>query len=484
MKVTLQIYLAFSIFFFTVQTYAAKPKAIFQVTTSQNVYAIGHAIDIIFETRNIPQSLSTLDLDVLNKDFVVHDYNVDKFEDLVDGALTRVENLVVRLYPRRTGKLKVPPFKLGRYRSKPIPLSIINDFNSAIKIRTTTVKKTYFQREPINIYVDVYYRRKKNISSVGVLKDENFIISDVIKTEYTIKDNNITIPVDRFSWIITPLVDGLQSIELPMIKTGGRRMFPSGKLKLNVVSLPSTLPGLVPVSKQTIANNQVTNEKIWINKVYYWTFTLIGNGLNENTLDKILNTQLRSDSTIRYFPKTFTQTRINNGSQFKIDVKIPFKLYNTGEFFLPILDIPYISSETGILEHSFSNEMSLTATSDLIENIKSLLALFLFLIIFTLPISKVLRRAYIRNRYRMCYYAVAMTGDPKKIKDVLFKYTPHLNTEQAVTIKQWEESVSVLNPEQRDVIKKISVLLDKFNYAEHHSKTEVAVLKKLLKSLI
>ncbi len=484
MKVTLQIYLLFSILFFSVQTYAAKTKAVFEVTTNQNVYAIGHAIDIIFETRNISQSLSSLELNVLNKDFVVHDYNVDKFEDLIDGTLVRVENLVVRLYPRRTGKLSIPRFKLGRYRSKSIPLSIINDFNSAIKIRTTTVKKTYFQREPINVYVDIYYRRKKNISSIGELKNENFIISDVVKTEYTTKDNDNTIPVDRFSWIVTPLVDGLQTLHLPMIKTGGRRMFPSGKLKLNVVSLPSTLPGMVPVSKQTITNNKVTDEKMWINKVYYWTFTLIGNGLNENTLDKILNSQLRSNSIIRYFPKTFKKIRINNGAQFKIDVKIPFKLYKTGEFVLPVLDIPYISSETGIIEHSFSNEISLMATSDLIENSKSFLALFLFLIIFTLPISKIIRRAYIRNRYRMCYYAVAMTGNPKKIKDVLFKYTPHLSTEQAVTIKQWEESASVLNPEQRDVIKKIGILLDKFNYAEHHSKTEVAVLKKLLKSLI
>ncbi|MFV1984969.1 MAG: hypothetical protein ACC657_15585, partial [Thiohalomonadales bacterium] len=220
-NLTIQIY---SIFILTLlivpPSYAKKSPTSFDVTTATKIYAIGNPIDVIFETHNLNRSLSSLNLDVLNKYFLIHDYNIDKIEDDFNGETLRIENLVVRLYPKRAGHLEIPAFKLGRYKSKPIILNIINDFNSSIQIRTTTIKKSYYQREPINIYVDVFYRQKKILSSIGELKNKDFIISDVEKTEYTITDNGITLPVDRFSWIVIPLTEGEQELILPMVKTG------------------------------------------------------------------------------------------------------------------------------------------------------------------------------------------------------------------------------------------------------------------------
>jgi len=469
----------------TVKTcFGVNTSPIFEITTSQKVYAIGHPIDVIFETRNHPRSLSSLSLDVLNKNFVIHDYNFDKVEDIVDGKLVRIENLVVRMYPKRAGHLEIPVFKLGRYKSKPIFLDIINDFNSTIQIRTNSIKKTYYQREPINVYVDVFYRQKKILSSIGELKNKNFIISDVVKTEYTIRDNGINLPVDRFSWIVIPLLDGSQIIHLPMIKTGGRRMYPSGKLKINVAPLPSTLPVLVPVSEQTITDNHISNKKFLTDKVFYWSLSVLGNGLNEDMLDKILSSQLESDSNIRYFPRTYKRTRVNNGSQFKTDITIPFKLFKTGAFQFPILDIPFIDTETGILEHTYSTELSLSATSHLNETIKIVLALLLLVLIITQPLLRLFKRLYIKYRYRVCYYAILISTNPKRIKQLLFNLTPHYNFEPVLTIKSWQETAVTVNPEQRKTLNKISILLNNFNYGRRYSKNEIAVLKRLIKKLI
>jgi len=478
-------YILFIALFILVQTSYAKSKSIiFEITTSEHVYAIGHPIDVIFETRNHSRSLSTLNLDKLKKNFIIHDYNYDKFEDSVDGELIRIENLVVRLYPKRAGTLEIPAFKLGQYKSKPIFLNIINDFNSSIQIRTTTVKKSYFQREPINIYVDVYYRQKKITSSIGKLSDKNFIISDVAKTEYTITDNGVTLPVDRFSWIVIPLIDGEQIINLPMVKTGGRRMYPSGKLKISVKSLPSTLPPLIPVSKQTIVENKITKEKHWINQVYYWSITTTGNGFNENLLEKIISKQLKSDSNIRYFPRTYKRTRIKNGSEFKTNITIPFKLYNTGNFEFPTIDLPFIDAKTGIIEHTFSNKLTLHATSRFNEIIKYLLAIFLFAFVLIQPTLKLIKRFYIKYRYRVCYYSLIITNNPKRLKTKLLKLTPHFNSELPLTIKDWEESAELTNPNNKVTLSKISKLLNKFNYGKRFTKNEISVLKKLVRSLI
>jgi len=482
MKLSTKIYLFFFTLIVTTQVcYAKNAAPVFDVTTSQHVYAIGHPIDVIFETHNISRSLSSLNLNILNKYFVIHDYNIDKFEDVINGKFIRIENLVVRLYPRRAGQLEIPAFKIGRFRSKPIFLDIINDFNSAIQIRTTVIKKSYYQREPINIYVDVFYRKKKITSKIGELKNKNFIISDVVKTEYTINDNGLILPVDRFSWIVLPLIEGEQTITLPMVKTGGRRMYPSGKLKIKVSPLPSSLPALVPVSKQTITNNFLTQDKVWINKVYYWSLSVEGNGLNENILEKILNKQLKTDSNIRYFPRSYQRTRINNGSKFKTDIKIPFKIYKTGNFTFPILDIPYIDANTGILEHTFSNKTTLNATSSLNENLKIILAIILFIIIITQPVIKLLKRFYIKYRYRVCYYAIVISSNPKRIKKLIFKLTPHFNQDNASTINSWVESSEITNPEQRLTLKKIGILLNNFNYGTRYSKNEIDVLKKMVR---
>ena len=487
MKKITQHYSIFILMLLSLQAnlaYAKKTAPSFDITTATKVYAIGNPIDVVFETHNLNRSLSSINLDILNKNFVVHDFNVDKIEDNYNGEILRIENLVVRLYAKRAGHLEIPAFKLGRFKSKPIFIDVINDFNSTIQIRTTSIKKSFYQREPINIYVDVFYRQKKIPSSVGELKNKNFIISDVKKTEYTITDNGITLPVDRFSWIVIPLTEGDHVLNLPMVKTGGRRMYPSGNLDITVTPLPSTLPALIPVSQQTITNNKVTKGIVWINNVYYWSFSVIGNGLNENILDKIISNQLVSDSNIRYFPRTYTQTRIDNGSQFKTDVKVPFKLYKTGDFNLPVLDIAFIDSETGILEHTYSSPISITATSHFNENLKVLIALLLFLIIITQPALKIIKRYYIKYRYRVCYYSLIITSNPKRLKNYLLKLTPNFNSETPLTLKSWEESAVVIKPEHKKILKKISLLLNNFNYGTHYSKGEIAVLKRLVKSLI
>ncbi|VAW90760.1 hypothetical protein MNBD_GAMMA22-1765 [hydrothermal vent metagenome] len=485
MKLFLKTILIFILLILSIETSMAKKiSAMFEITTSEHVYAIGHPVDVIFETRNHNQSLSSLNLDVLEKDFIVHDFNVDKFEDFVDGKFIRVENLVARLYPKRTGNLKIPSFKLGRLKSKAIFLNIINDFNSAIQIRTTNVKKTYYQREPINIYVDVFYRQKKILSSIGELKNKDFITSESVKTEYTITRNGASIPVERFSWIITPLVEGKQILKLPMIKTGGRRMYPSGNLKLNILPLPSTLPNFVPVSAQLISNNQITNEKLWINKVYFWTFTIIGNGLNENILEKLLSKQLKTNFNIRYFPRTYKKERTADGTQYKIDVKIPFKLYKTERYQLPVIDIPYIDIVTGLLEHTYSRKISLNATSHLIENSKLIFSLILLLLIFIQPLSKIIKFTYIKYRYRKCYAAISQTTNPNKIKDILFQLTPRFNNQSIMTLAGWEDLAATQNSNQQVTLNKISKLLNSSIYGKQYSENDIVVLKNLIKSLI
>ncbi len=475
----------FTLIIFSMQSSIAKKNStFFEITTSEHVYAIGHPIDVIFETRNNSRSLSSLNLDVLDKDFVVHDFNVDKFEDFVSGKFIRVENLVVRLYAKRAGTIEIPAFKLGKLKSKPIFLNIINDFNSAIQIRTTNVKKTYYQREPINIYVDVFYRQKKILSNIGKLENENFIISDSVKTEYTIKDGGIELPVERFSWIVTPLISGKQVLTLPMVKTGGRRMYPSGKLKINVLPLPSTLPDYTPVSVQRINNSKITAEIIWINKVYFWTLTISGNGLNENILEKILSRQLISNSNIRFFPRSYSMNRTKNGSEFNIDVKIPFKLYKTGRYELPVIDIPYIDTTSGALEHAYSIKMTLSATSRFIENSKLTFSILLFFLILILPISKLIKYAYIKFQYRKCYSAIKKTNDPKEIKNILFKLTPRFTKQSVLTLANWENTAVNINKNQQETLKKISLLLNDFNYRNQYSETEMVILKNLIKSLI
>jgi len=465
-------------------SYALVVPTIFDVTTTEHIYAIGHPIDIVFETHNHKQSLSTLNLDILNKNFVIHDYNIDKVEDIIGGETIRIENLVVRLYPKRSGTLVIPAFKLGQYKSKLISLSIINDFNSAIQIRTSTLKDKYYQREPINIYVDVFYRRKKITSSVGEIKNKDFIISDVVKTEYTITDNGLKLPVDRFSWIIIPLTEGEHIIKLPMVKTGGRRMYPSGKLELTVSPLPSTLPALAPVSKQIISSNYLTKSKFWINKVYYWKLSVTGNGLNENILDKIIATQLESNANIRYFPRSYERARINNGAEFKTDIKIPFKLYKTGDFQFPVIDIPYIDPTSGLIEHTYSSKLSLSATSQLNETLKVILALILLILVLTQPILNLIKRSYIKYRFRMCYYAMVITSNPKRLKKTLFNLSPRFETGTISSIKHWEETVAVARPEDRQILVKISSLMNNFNYGKRYSKNEISVLKRLVKKLI
>ncbi|MFV1984968.1 MAG: hypothetical protein ACC657_15580, partial [Thiohalomonadales bacterium] len=161
-----------------------------------------------------------------------------------------------------------------------------------------------------------------------------------------------------------------------------------------------------------------------------------------------------------------------------------FKLYKTGDFNFPIIDLPYIDSETGVLEHTYSSDISINATSHLNENLKILISLLLFIIIAIQPTLKLIKKLYIKYRYRVCYYSLVITNNPKRLKNYLFKLTPNFEDYVPTTVDEWEKVAVVADPEQKKILSKISTLLNNFNYGTRYSKNEIAVLKRLVKSLI
>lgn len=89
---------------------------------SQSTAARGQFVELIIETSGGPRGHT--DLSVLEKDFRIVDRRTSSSVNVLNGQRSERHRLVLRLLPRRSGELTVPPIPVGEMRTAPLSLTV------------------------------------------------------------------------------------------------------------------------------------------------------------------------------------------------------------------------------------------------------------------------------------------------------------------------------------------------------------------------
>ncbi len=205
-------------------------------------------------TGNVPE----LDLSQLNKDFTVLSQSKFQSISITNGRSSSSVEWSLRLGPKRTGKLNIPSFKIGKDTSDPISITVTNvqsvDFSKQAVFLTAKINnKQPSIQEQVIYTVSLYTNQRANNNLAFPISVANALVKTLGSgaTQQT-KFKGRAVWVKHYYYAIYPQKVG--KISVPKIKQNIQ--IASGNSRSNLVLFAPA----IELSVQDIANNYPINQ--------------------------------------------------------------------------------------------------------------------------------------------------------------------------------------------------------------------------------
>ncbi|GMR06985.1 MAG: hypothetical protein BMS9Abin25_1631 [Gammaproteobacteria bacterium] len=396
----------------------AKPSL--EIELKHTTVEYGRPVYMKIIAEGLKADLSLLQLDALSTQFVIDSRDLESeivqqnegvheqpINEKGSGEITR-QILRLKMYPRQTGKLRIPAFTMDKISSGKEILTIVDASNKGTKILlNSNISSTeVWQREQILVSLTLNTAEEFATIKPGELPVDGIEITALpVKRVWTKNEDGGKSTITT-GWSLLPLQAGISEIELPPIEyhLNGvvRRVFYLPKIRLKVRPLPSYLPPTIPVGKVDI-NSSIASEGLspgkllYTDDLAYWNISIESKSLTPYWLPPILR-QIQSGDGIHFFPATSVRSMQpdNEGVNGRVNHTIPFKPLQNGFADIPSLKIQYFDPATGRLEtlvHQAEKPFSAGIISRLL--LVLLLAVFILTLVWGLY-----RHLLTRIRYR------------------------------------------------------------------------------------
>lgn len=204
-----------------------------------------------------------VDLTLLSQDFelgtpqATHNYNIFRNRGRATSAIT------VPLFPKHSGKLRIPAFTIGGLRSEPITLDVLParaDKTPAVFSRSGVTRAKVWTREPALAYLDLYHRVELKEARLGGKIETTPLqvqLSKLPQTERKVTIDGMTYAVTRSLWSITPLDERPITVDFPDIwvetASGDKLRLPFTSSKIEVTPLPEDVPPGILMGKPSLS---------------------------------------------------------------------------------------------------------------------------------------------------------------------------------------------------------------------------------------
>jgi len=311
------------------------------------------------DTRLRAEGLNpNVDLTLLTPDFELgvpgsqHRFNIYRNRGRSTSEIT------LALFPRHTGRLTIPPFKVDGLTSQSIRIDVRPkslDKTPPAFVRASVSQAKPWVREPTLVYLDLYHRIDLKEAKLGGeldVKGLSALVSKLPATELSETINQQHYNVSRTTWVITPLSQQAISLTLPDIWL----QFSDGKkqrLPFTTVDItPKALPGLID-ENTIIGKPELTqtlfNQPLSMGKLVPWTLTLTA-PVNQHALPETLDIPpLPIDIKLYRDVAHFTQS--NDQQILETEANYPFFIMplSAGTFTTPTITLPYFDTMKGTL---------------------------------------------------------------------------------------------------------------------------------------
>lgn len=417
--------------------------------------AAGYPVHLRVLAVDAPVPLHTLDLAPLEGNFIIHKVTDNGSSTILQqGREVEAGEMLITLYPRRSGRLAIPSLSLGMLRSPALRLEVQAAVpgKGPIWLRAGIGESHPWIRQESYVYVDVYDDGRVTGVDAEPLRAAGFFVRPLEPTRRREQAGGRSVQVRRLAWAVMPLYPGKRSLELPMIRVsiGKGLLFPLPPLQVEARPLPSYVPTYLPVGRLAVTSEPLPGE-LWRDRPHNWRLHIRGRGLSQQGLKRLLEANLTAPQGLRLYPPEYAAAPAGGEDPLEqaFDVTIPFVPLRSGPLRLPELRIPYVDPGTGRLEADVLPAPALRILSPTLAMAKRLGAAAVALLVLIWAARRALGRLARYRLRRRCLRAVRRSDSPAELREALLGWLGAGRPEGPATLQRWDGPPGITDRLQR-----------------------------------
>lgn len=297
---------------------------------------LGEAVSLTIEARGL--ELDQLDLTPLETGF-----------EIFARTLSRApasQTLVLTLYPRASGALRIPPLQVGTQRSAALPLDVATrgEDRSPVAIQVQMTPAAPWVGEPARLSLSVCdndgLRWQRPVLPTESGRELRALNQDEDPDEVAGERCTRT----RFHWALVPTRGGAARVVLPMLDAGlfGQRLrYPAPALDYVAGALPAWLPERIPPVAPRVEAAPLPAR--WpLRRPLAWQIDIEG-AYSADGLKSLLAMQLRETPELGVYPPLIETLAPADPASTRTRHRVTLTLQPRarGELALPVLNLPW-----------------------------------------------------------------------------------------------------------------------------------------------
>ncbi len=303
-----------------------------------------------------------VDLSVLHRDFDVGVPRAGFRYNIYKGRGRSTSEIVVELYPRRPGRLVIPPFRIEGLATAPIEVEVkalAADQAPEVFMRAGSSVARPWQGQQLVVFIDLYNRVElKRAKMADLLTTEPTRIEllahwELPRSTFHATHLGFDYEVLRLAWAIFPDRPGPFTVHLPAIEavtTAGRELrFPHQSLEFDVRPLPEGVDPAIIIGRPRLDYEPLPSHARQ-HEAIEWRLTLSA-PVGVSTLPDYLPLEPPPEGIRRYAERARRDAvKRSDGIIDRATYAFSLMPLASGEFTLPEIAIPYFDPETGRAE--------------------------------------------------------------------------------------------------------------------------------------
>jgi hypothetical protein len=386
------------------------------------------------------QPLDALTLDKLNAEFEVLD--VSRGTRVAGGRTTHT--LHAALYPRRSGRVRVPVLRAGDARSAAIDVTVRESGAGIPRVmfRVGIEPGAPHVRAAEVLYLDIYAGGDLLWSAPEVQPAPGVHLRALAGSQRSETIDGESFTVQRFAWAATALRDGPVEIDFAPLRAGkfGRRLrYSVPKFSYTAQPVPAYLPVYVPVGAPEIRVESLP-EPLVVGRPVNWSFTLRGGNLSANGLAQLLGATLGAGEGVRLYAPVIEA--IDDAPRQTFRVTLPLQALRHGEVELPEVSIPFYDAANARMGAVALQTQRVVATDPLRQTLRGLLGVAVTLALLAWPARRGVAWWRRRRHHAALMARVERAQSAHEMKAALLGFSVEVDAPR--TLRQWRRRVGAV----------------------------------------
>jgi hypothetical protein len=313
---------------------------------------LGEPLRVVLRAEHSAGDLYALSLAELEADFEARWEQRSRSPRRADRVWPRQE-MTLRLYPRRTGRLELPALRLMDASSEALAIQVRAPQRLGLRLEAGLDAGQSYLRQPVLLWLEIVTNHDQFEARLPNISTREAHVQALGRSREQDPDGQYRL---RYHWLVTPLYPGPMKLALPWLeihdfqRQGVALRLPTPALDLMVRELPGYVPVDLPLAPVS-ARQQLSADATDRHEPLLWVLEVQGRDVSTRWLQRLLERSLSDIPGLRFHTPSIRQVERRDlplGDRL-FRVELPVTPLTGGEHVLPSLRLPYFDASTGRL---------------------------------------------------------------------------------------------------------------------------------------